>query len=251
VHSAPRAARITGVQQVAPFTSPVTHPAPSTLGHSTPGRARVYARARHTPVVKAPHTAQRKAKPTPPHAAAAAAAAGAAVGLAVGKPGAAAPAAPEPTPPDRDVIDPTTGTVTGMTMPRWVALRSAEVNMRSGPGTRYPVEWQYHRRNLPVKLEREFEVWRLVEDQDGVKGWVHQANLTSQRGFVLTGPEQTLRARPSDTANAVALIKHGVLGRIAACEAQATWCQVRVGNYSGWLKRDVLWGIFPGEAIGN
>ncbi|WP_408734992.1 SH3 domain-containing protein [Asaia prunellae] len=59
--------------------------------------------------------------------------------------------------------------------------------MRKGPGQRYPIEWVYHRRGLPVEVEREFDVWRLIEDSDGMKGWVHQATLVGQRTFVIPG----------------------------------------------------------------
>ena len=198
-----------------------------------------------------PHRPQaRKARPLASAAKpAAAVAAGAAVVAGTAKP--AAPEPPAPPAPERPAYDPTKGTSTGMKLPRWAALRSDDVNMRTGPGMRYPVEWQYHRRDLPVKIEREFEVWRLVEDQDGVKGWVHQATLTGRRGFVLKGPEQTLRADPSDTAGAVALLKPGVLGRILSCDPRAAWCHVRAGGYTGWLKRAVLWGIFADEAVAN
>lgn len=282
----PRAAPITGVQRVAPFSSPVLHPAPragSVLGHTAPGKA-VMGKAgtgkagtgkavtRHTPprhaarrapprrvpVVRAPrHDRTRKApaRKNEPRAAISAkpavvaASAAALVVAAATQPAAAPP--PAATPTERPKIDQTKGTATGLPLPRWVALRSADVNMRAGPGMRYPVEWQYHRRSLPVKLEREFQVWRLVEDPDGVKGWVHQANLTSRRGFVLKGPEQTLRAGPSDTAAAVALIKPDVVGRILSCKAGAAWCRVSAGGYGGWLKRSTLWGIFADETIGN
>ncbi len=71
------------------------------------------------------------------------------------------------------------------------ALRADEVNMRTGPGTRYPIEWVYKRRELPMEIEREFEVWRLVRDQEGVKGWVHQATLTGRRTVVVTGAESS------------------------------------------------------------
>ncbi|GBQ13343.1 SH3 domain-containing protein [Swaminathania salitolerans] len=79
------------------------------------------------------------------------------------------------------------GTNTGLPLPRFAAMRADKVYMRKGPGQRYPIEWVYHRRGLPVEIEREFDVWRLVEDSDGMKGWVHQATLVGQRTFVIPG----------------------------------------------------------------
>jgi SH3-like domain-containing protein len=167
----------------------------------------------------------------------AAAAAGAAAAAAAGAATAAAPA------------EPAKGTVTSMPLPRFAALRSDEVNLRTGPGVRYPIDWVYKRRDLPVQIEREFEVWRLVRDQDGVKGWVHQATLTGRRSFVVTGAERVLHRQAGSDATAVARLQPGVVGHIRACEAAAEWCQVQVGDYKGWLRRDEFWGILPNEAI--
>jgi len=45
---------------------------------------------------------------------------------------------------------------TGLPLPRFVSLRAAEVNLRTGPGVRYPIDWVYHRRGLPVEVIDEF-----------------------------------------------------------------------------------------------
>ena len=129
------------------------------------------------------------------------------------------------------------------------SLRSDEVNMRTGPGTRYPIEWVYRRRDLPVQIEREFEVWRLIEDQDGVTGWVHQATLTGRRSFVVKGAERVLQRSASEDSSPVARLKPGVVGRIRSCDPKATWCDVQVNDYRGWLKRDDVYGVYQGEAV--
>lgn len=168
-------------------------------------------------------------------------------------PGVVAPVpVPVPVPsPDASATEPNKGSVTGLPLPRWVSLRANEVNLRSGPGTRYPVEWQYRRQDLPVEIEREFDVWRLIEDQDGVKGWVNQATLVSRRSFVVTGSERTLRSAADDKAAPVALLKPGVIGRIRSCAAGNDWCEMQVGDYRGWLRRSEVFGTYPGEVVGG
>jgi SH3-like domain-containing protein len=158
-------------------------------------------------------------------------------------PAPAAPAAPVAPP------EPAKGTSTGLPLPRFASLKTDDVNLRSGPGLRYPIQWVYKRRDLPVEIEREFEVWRLVADSEGVKGWVHQATLVGRRTFVVVGAEQTIRSAARDDANPVARLKPGVIGRIRSCDANAPWCQVQVGDYRGWLKREAFWGTYPTEAI--
>lgn len=117
----------------------------------------------------------------------AAVAAGAAVAGAAAT-AAGAGAAPDMAAPDAGVQgDPAKGSVTGLPLPRYAALRSDEVNMRAGPGQRFPILWVYHRRGMPVRVEREFDVWRLVEDQTGQKGWMQQATLAGGRDFLIPG----------------------------------------------------------------
>ena len=164
---------------------------------------------------------------------------------------AAKPDAEEKAEPGKDnrAIDPTKGMVTGLPLPRFASLRSDEVNMRAGPGTRFPIEWVYKRRDLPVQIERELDLWRLIADPDGNKGWVHQATLAGRRSFIVTGGEHALHRSADASSSTVALLKPGVLGRIRQCEANAAWCQVQVGEYRGWLKRGDIWGVAPGEQI--
>jgi SH3-like domain-containing protein len=134
-------------------------------------------------------------------------------------------------------------------LPRFVSLRSDDVNMRAGPGTRYRIDWKYKRRDLPVEIEREFDVWRWVRDADGIQGWVHQATLMGRRDFIVQKADATMRSEASDTASAVAILKPGVIGRIRSCEAGSAWCEVQTGSYRGFLRRTQFWGVFPDEAI--
>ena len=243
--AAPAAAPRASVQQVAPLASQPLLGKPS----------------KATPVVQPPKNshaqkAKTPAKPGSPSApvAAGSVAAGAVTAGAVAVGASAKPAVETPVPsnppkPEVAKPDPNKGTVTGAPVPRWATFRADEVNLRTGPGTRYPIEWLYHRRDLPVQIQREFEVWRLIEDQDGVKGWVHQATLTGRRGFVVKTADQTLRKSASEDGNPVALLKVGVVGRIRACDAKASWCDVEAGGYRGWIRRDTIWGIFANEAI--
>jgi SH3-like domain-containing protein len=208
--------------------------------------------AAQTPVVHA-HANSHAQKPVAKHKPAAPARMPTAKDLKVPAP-TPPPPAPDARPaelpkPPPEKPDPNKGTSTGMPLPRWASLRTDEVNLRAGPGTRYPIEWVYHRRDLPVEIEREFEVWRLVEDQDGVKGWVHQATLIGHHTFVVRNTEQAIRSEPANDASPVAELKPGVVGRIRACAATADWCEVQVGEYRGWIRRDGIWGLRPGEAV--
>jgi SH3-like domain-containing protein len=218
--------------QTRPAAPQATPPRPTTA----PARP---ATTRPAPPPTRPNQALRPRPPAPPPAAAAA-------GVAAGAAGAAA-AAPAPAPPEPPA--PSTGQVTGLPLPRFAALRSNEVNLRAGPDTRFPVEWTYQRRDLPVMIVGEHQLWRRVRDMDGVEGWVHQATLAGRRTFLVQGEARTVRARPDDAAPAVAVLRPGVVGRIRSCEAAAEWCEVQVAEHRGWLRRAGLWGLAPDEAV--
>ena len=176
------------------------------------------------------------------------------------------PVVPVPAPPPKPPPVPANiGTRTGLPLPRFASLRADDVNMRSGPGPQYPILWLYKRRDLPVEIEREFDLWRLVRDADGVKGWVHQATLAGTRTFVVTaagdagaaapelggdhGVGTLLRDDPRDDGGIVAILRPGVIGRIRVCPAGSDWCRVSTHSYSGWLLRSAIFGLLPDEAI--
>lgn len=190
--------------------------------------------------------------PIHPHKPSAAAAQGKAGPAPAAPPPAVAPVPPSAeagTSPAEKLPDPEKPEGAVAKLPRFASLRSDDVNMRAGPGTRYRIDWVYKRRDLPVEIEREFDVWRWVRDADGIQGWVHQATLMGRRDFIVQKADATLRSEASDTASAVAVLKPGVIGRIRSCAAASAWCEVQTGSYRGFLRRTEFWGVFPDEAI--
>lgn len=150
---------------------------------------------------------------------------------------AAAPAAPQSP----------LGSGDGLPLPRYVSLRADEVNLRTGPGVRYPVEWVFLRRHLPVEVVQEFEHWRKIRDVEGTEGWVHQSMLSGRRYALVTGEMRHLRQRPESDAPEVARLEPGVIGQIRECEKK--WCRIEAGGVRGWLPRAEFWGVYPDEAL--
>lgn len=136
---------------------------------------------------------------------------------------------------------------TGLPLPRFASLRASEVYMRAGPGTRYPVEWIYRRRGLPVEIVAEFETWRKVRDWNGTIGWVHRAMLSGRRMGITTGSDTVLRRDPKPDAPAIARAETGVIAFIEGCGGG--WCRVTAQGLSGWVDRKGLWGTYPNEKL--
>ena len=124
---------------------------------------------------------------------------------------------------------------------RYVSVRADEVNVRTGPGVKYPIEWVFVLKDMPVAVIAEYEHWRRICDWQGTTGWVHRAMLSSKRTVIVTTGVATLRRGPSDKAPAVARLESGVVGELSDCEDR--WCRVSVEGYRGWLAAGELWGV--------
>lgn len=134
---------------------------------------------------------------------------------------------------------------TGLPLPRFVSLRSAEVNLRTGPGGTYPVDWVYRRRHMPMEVVAEFDNWRKIRDWQGTVGWVHQNLLDGRRYARIAGADRVLLDRPAADSPPVALLRQGVVAELLVCEAE--WCRLEAGGYRGWLPREAFWGAYPHE----
>src|SRR3954462_7826531 len=107
---------------------------------------------------------------------------------------------------------------TQLPVPRFVSLNTDEVNLRTGPGLRYPVKVVLKKDGLPVEIVKEFDVWRQIEDKDGDKGWVHKSMLSGKRKVIVTGPVQRLLKKPDEGAKPVVKLEPGVIAGLDHCE---------------------------------
>lgn len=125
--------------------------------------------------------------------------------------------------------------------PRFASLRAAEVNMRTGPGVRYPIDWVFMRRNLPVEIIADYHNWRKIRGWKGTVGWVHKSMLSGKRTAIVTHGRQPLRDAAADRARVVAHVNAKVVGRLLSCEKD--WCRLEVAGIRGWIRRAKLWGV--------
>jgi SH3-like domain-containing protein len=132
-------------------------------------------------------------------------------------------------------------------LPRFVSLRSDQVNLRVGPGENYPIEWVLTRKDMPVEIVKEFETWRMVRDWQGTEGWVHERMLTGKRAVIIKGGIRTLQRQPDLSSPAVARAEPGVVARLIEC--RGNWCSIEAGGNTGWLQRGDLWGVYPDEVV--
>ncbi len=132
-------------------------------------------------------------------------------------------------------------------VPRMASLRVGEANLRTGPGRRYPIDWVFRRRDLPVEIVEENGFWRRIRDWEGTEGWVLRSLLSTQRTIVVLKGQPALRQQPQPESPAVARLGTGMTARVRQCAPG--WCQVEVQGHQGWIPREGLWGVRPDEVI--
>ena len=120
-------------------------------------------------------------------------------------------------------------------LPRFVSLRVSSANLRTGPGERFPIEWVYQKKGLPVELLKKYDIWRKIRDYEGTEGWVHRRMLTDDE---------------EDPSSAIiAFIDPMVIGRLQECPNKSLFCKVAFPGATGWILRENLYGLYPAETI--
>jgi len=132
-------------------------------------------------------------------------------------------------------------------LPRFASLRIQPVNLRAGPGERYPIEWVFVRKDVPIEIVAEFDNWRRIRDWQGAEGWVHERMVAPKRGVIVVGNTRALHRQPDPNAPLVARAEVGVIARLIECAGQ--WCRIEADDTTGWLQRNEVWGVFPDETV--
>ena len=136
---------------------------------------------------------------------------------------------------------------TTLPVPRFVTLHADRVNLRTGPGDRYPIEWVLTRKEMPVEITGQLEHWRRIRDWEGTSGWVHERMLTGKRAIIVKGGVRPVLRQPDPAAAVIARAEPGVVGRLLEC--RGVWCKVETGEVTGWMRRSDVWGIYPEETV--
>jgi len=132
--------------------------------------------------------------------------------------------------------------------PYWASIASGQAMTRTGPGRNYPGVWLYQRRDLPVRVVKKYQTWRLIQDPDGAQGWMLVTLLSDRRtALVKPGETRPVRVEPSDSARVRYMAEPGVVGRIDKC--RDGWCRIAIGKRDGYIAIGDLWGINPGETV--
>ena len=119
-------------------------------------------------------------------------------------------------------------------------LRYKDVNLRQGPSKEYPVKIFYKKKYLPVLIQDTSDNFRKIKDHENNTGWIHVSQLSKKKAALVNVTQVTMFENPTIFSTPVAVLEKGRLCIILKCSDE--WCKIKTDKYSGWLKKQSLWG---------
>lgn len=126
-----------------------------------------------------------------------------------------------------------------------LSVNGENVNLRSGPGTKYSVKWEYGQ-GFPLRVIQKKGGWVKVSDFEKDKGWIHDS-LLSKKPYVIINVNRNnkkkinIRNAPTTKSNVVGQAFYGVV--FERLESKGGWSKVRhETGLVGWIKDTLLWG---------
>ena len=127
-----------------------------------------------------------------------------------------------------------------------LSVDGENVNLRSGPGTKYQVKWEYGK-GFPLKVVSKKGDWVKVTDFENDSGWIYKP-LLSKKGHMIVkafkdkNKRVNIRSGPGTRYKVVGKAYYGVV--FETLEQKNGWAKVRhESGLVGWIKRTLVWGF--------
>ena len=122
----------------------------------------------------------------------------------------------------------------------FLTLRNEKVNLRQGPSFEYPIKIFYKKKYLPVLIQDRSNNFRKIRDHENNTGWIHISQLSKKKSAISTVNNLLVFKKPTNFSKPLVVLEKGRLCRVLKC--QNDWCKIKVNNFTGWVKKDSLWG---------
>jgi SH3-like domain-containing protein len=80
---------------------------------------------------------------------------------------------------------------------------------------------------------------------------VYFGRLSNRRTVIIragkTSSEQNLYRDDRETSAVVARLQPGVIANVQNCSRD--WCKVSIESFTGYVRKDAVWGVYPDETI--
>lgn len=126
------------------------------------------------------------------------------------------------------------------------SIKGDNVQLRSGPGTKYSSKWEYGD-GFPLKVLTRKGSWVKVKDFENDTGWVYKQFLSPKPHMIVKvnrGKKKkiNIRSGPGTKYKVVGKAYYGVVFKTLS--QKQGWAQVKhESGLTGWVKRSLLWGF--------
>lgn len=126
-----------------------------------------------------------------------------------------------------------------------LSIKGDKVNLRSGPGRKYSVKWEYGS-GFPVSVINKKGNWVKVKDFENDTGWIHKSLLRKTPQMIVKAnrnAEKTINIRhnPGTKNKIVGKAHYGVVFK--TLQKKSGWIKVKhESGLVGWIKSSLLWG---------
>ncbi len=121
-----------------------------------------------------------------------------------------------------------------------VSVKKDNVNVRSGPGTEFPVAMELFK-GYPLKVIKKKGDWLQVSDFENDKGWIFSSLVSPGSTVIVNGKKSVnMRSKPNTKATVIASVDRGVV--LTKISTQAKWIKVKHSQGTvGWIYAPLLW----------
>ena len=84
--------------------------------------------------------------------------------------------------------------------------------------------------------------FRKIKDHENNNGWIHISQLSGKKAVLIKDDQSVMFKNSTIFSTPLAVIEKGKLCLVLKCNNE--WCKVKADKYSGWIKKENLWGNF-------
>lgn len=123
---------------------------------------------------------------------------------------------------------------------KFVRVKVATANLRTGPGTNHEVLWSVGE-NYPLRVVSKQGRWLKTVDFEGYEGWVFAPLTDTLPSVVVRAERANIRSGPGMKYKLLSTEVAGVAFRVLDRKGQ--WLRVEhTDGFRGWIYRLLVWG---------
>ena len=124
----------------------------------------------------------------------------------------------------------------------FLTLRNDTVNLRQGPSFEYPIKIFYKKKYLPVLIQDKSGNFKKIRDHENNSGWIHVSQLSKKNAAITVDKNVMVFKNPTLYSKPLLILEKGKLCLVVKCKNE--WCKIKIDKYSGWIKKESLWGRY-------